>query len=179
MTVYKLKNGEEVNIRVPEEKDAEGLRFVMKQSDSESRFLGREPDEFTTTVEREKELIKNAANEKNSSWFIAEYHGEVVGQCSVWLIGSRRRFRHRACLGFVLLKKCWSLGIGGKMMQECMKWAKEHNVEQLELDAVTTNERALKMYIGFGFEIVGTIHRSLKYDDGTYADEYLMQCQIQ
>lgn len=64
------------------------------------------------------------------------------------------------------------------MMQECIKWAKEHNVEQLELDVVTENQRAVKMYKNFGFKTVGTMYRSLKYDDGTYADEYLMQCQI-
>lgn len=28
MSVYKLKNGEEVNIRIPEEKDAEEVRLV-------------------------------------------------------------------------------------------------------------------------------------------------------
>ena len=36
------------------------------------------------------------------------------------------------------------------------------------------NDRALKMYQNFGFEIIGTKENALRYQDGTYADEYLM-----
>ena len=178
MSNYKLRNGEEVNVRVPQEKDAEGVIFVMKQVDTESKFLGRAPGEFKTSVEREKELIKDVADDSDSSWFIAEYRGKVVGQCSVGLVRRNRRFRHRAGLGFVLLKDYWNLGIGGKMMQECIKWAKEHNIEQLELEVVTTNEHALKMYKSFGFKIVGTVYKELKYDDGSYANAYMMQLEL-
>ncbi len=59
-------------------------------------------------------------------------------------------------------------------MEECVKWCKNHNITQMELDVVKDNERALTMYQSFGFEIVGTMPRALKYPDGTYADEYLM-----
>ena len=30
------------------------------------------------------------------------------------------------------------------------------------------------MYHNFGFEIIGTRENALRYQDGTYADEYLM-----
>lgn len=59
-------------------------------------------------------------------------------------------------------------------MQECIKWCKERNVTQLELDVVKENDRAIKMYQGFGFEITGTIPKALRYEDGAYADEYKM-----
>lgn len=51
---------------------------------------------------------------------------------------------------------------------------KEHGITQIELDVVKNNDRALKMYQNFGFEIIGTKEHALKYQDGTYADEYLM-----
>ena len=66
------------------------------------------------------------------------------------------------------------MGIGGKMMEECLKWCKDKNVTQVELDVVKNNERALKMYQSFGFEIVGTIPNALRYTDGTCVDEYTM-----
>jgi ribosomal protein S18 acetylase RimI-like enzyme len=66
------------------------------------------------------------------------------------------------------------MGIGGKMMEECLKWCKDNNVTQVELDVVKNNERALKMYQNFGFEIVGTVPNALRYNDGTYVDEYIM-----
>ena len=59
-------------------------------------------------------------------------------------------------------------------MEECIKWCKEHDIEQVELDVVKDNERALQMYQGFGFEIVGILPNALRYLDGTYADEYMM-----
>lgn len=103
-----------------------------------------------------------------------EYEGKIVGQCSVGLVRNNERYLHRANIAFVLLKEFWGLGIGGKMMQECVKWCEEHNIEQIELDVLKENKRAITMYQGFGFEIVGTIPNALKYADGTYGDEYIM-----
>ena len=74
----------------------------------------------------------------------------------------------------MLLKDFCNLGIGGRMMQECIKWCEEHGVSQIELDVVKSNDIAIKMYESFGFEIIGTIENALKYQDNTYADEYLM-----
>lgn len=41
------------------------------------------------------------------------------------------------------------------------------------------NERAIAMYQGFGFEIIGTMPNALKYTDGTYGDAYLMVRKMQ
>ena len=171
---YVLKNGNKVNIRAPRVEDAEQLVYVMKTADCETRFLARNPGEFTTTVEREKEIIANVLNNKNSAWFLPEYDGKLVGQCSVGIVRNNDRYRHRAGVAFILLQEYWGLGIGGKMMEECIKWCTAHGITQIELDVVKDNERALKMYQSFGFEIVGSQPKALRYPDGTYADEYLM-----
>ena len=60
------------------------------------------------------------------------------------------------------------------MINECIKWCKEKGVEQLELEVVTQNSRAISMYKNLGFEVYGTKKHALKYSDGTYADEYYM-----
>ena len=59
-------------------------------------------------------------------------------------------------------------------MEECIKWCKKTGVVQIELDVVKNNEKALKMYRKFGFEIIGTRKNALCYQNGTYADEYMM-----
>lgn len=112
--------------------------------------------------------------DEDVQWFVAEYEGSVVGQCSVGLVRRNARYRHRAAVAFVLLQKFCGLGIGGKMMEECVRWCKGKGVTQLELDVVKTNERAVQMYRGFGFEIIGTRENALHYPDGSFADEYLM-----
>ena len=171
---YLLKNGKKVMIRKPTVEDAEAIIHVMTIADTETLFLARNPGEFCTPVEREKQIIENVLADNDIEWFVAEYDNKVIGQCSVGLVRRNERYRHRAEVAFVILKDYCNLGIGGRMMEECIKWCKEHNITQIELGVVKDNTRALTMYQNFGFEITGTKKNALRYEDGTYADEYLM-----
>jgi len=171
---YTLKNGTTVIIRPPKVEDAEGLISLIRTADTETLFLARNPGEFQVTVDKEKRIITDVLEDSDRTWFVAEYEGKVIGQCSVGLVLSYKRYRHRAGVAFVLLKEYCDFGIGGKMMEECLKWCKEHNIKQVELDVISNNERAIKMYKGFGFNIVGTIPNALHYENDTYVDEYLM-----
>lgn len=175
---YLLKNGKSVTIRKPTVDDAEAIINVITIADTETLFLARNPGEFCTPVEREKKIIENVLADNDREWFVAEYEHEVIGQCSVGLIRKNARYRHRAEVAFVILKDYCNLGIGGKMMEECIKWCKENGVTQIELDVVKNNERALKMYQDFGFEITGIKENALRYHDGTYADEYFMMKKL-
>lgn len=175
---FLLRNGNKVVIRNPVLEDAEPMIYLVKKADTESLFLAREPGEFNPSIEREQEIIGNVLEDTNSAWFIAEYNGQVVGQGSVGLIRSYQRYRHRAGVAFVILKEYWQLGIGGRLMQQCIEWTRGKNVEKLELEVVCDNIRALQMYESFGFKITGTIHKALKYKDGSYADEYFMELDL-
>lgn len=172
---YELKNGKSVLIRKPHADDAQRIIDIMKTADEETKFLARNPGELQVTVEQEKNMIESVLNDDfGRMWFVAEYDGEVVGHCSVGFVRNNERFLHRASVAFILLKRYWGLGIGGKMMQECIKWCEAHQIEQIELDVLKENERAIAMYHGFGFEVAGTMPNALKYADGTYGDEYIM-----
>lgn len=171
---YQLKNGSKVNIRKPVVEDAENMISIISTADAETLFLGRNPGEFCTTVEKEKSILQGVLSDSDSTWFVAEYEGKLVGHCSVGLVRSTQRYRHRAEVAFVVLKDYWDLGIGGKMMAECMTWCTEKGVTQIELDVVTANQRALTMYKNFGFEIVGTLPNAMRYPDGKNADLYKM-----
>ena len=171
---YILKNGKTVTLRPPVPDDAAAMVHIMKTADTESPFLAREPGEFSFTEESERVFIERQVADDGHAMFVAEYEGSLVGLCSVGLVRRNLRYLHRAETSFVLLKDWWGLGIGGKMMEEVLRWCKEHGCTQLELEVVTGNRRALGMYLGFGFEVVGRAPRALKYADGTYADEYRM-----
>lgn len=171
---YLLKNGKSVIIRKPNIDDAEAIINVISVADTETLFLARNPGEFCTTIDREKQIIENVLSDNDVEWFVAEYDNKVVGQCSVGLVRRTARYRHRAEVAFVILQEYCDLGIGGKMMEECIEWCKEKAVTQIELDVVKTNDSAVKMYQSFGFEIIGTKENALRYLDGTFADEYLM-----
>ena len=171
---YILKDGKSVIIRRPVVEDAKELISVISTADKETMFLARNPGEFQPTLEEEQNIITGLLSSTDSTWFVAEFAGKVVGQCSVGLVNVYQRYRHRAGVAFVLLEGYCNIGIGGKMMEECLKWCVDNNVTQVELDVVKNNVRALKMYQNFGFEIVGTIPNALRYSDGTCVDEYTM-----
>ena len=171
---YELKEGQKLIVRNPELGDEEGLINQMKIVDSETKFLAREPGEFNFTLEQEREFIKNSMNNENRLFLIGEIDGRIIANCSVGVISNSKRYLHRAAMGIAVRMDYWNKGIGKKLMHECIQWCEEKGIEQLELEVVTQNNRAVSMYQNLGFQIYGTKKHALKYGDGTYADEYYM-----
>lgn len=60
------------------------------------------------------------------------------------------------------------------MMDYAFYLAKNMGYEQVELEVVEGNTRAKNLYERFGFRETGKNLRALKYDDGSYRDEYKM-----
>ncbi len=175
---YKLKNSKTVIIRKPTLDDAQAILNIITVADSETKFLARNPGEFKVTEAQEKEFISNILKDNDKDWFVAEYDGKIVGQCSVGSIRRTERCRHRAEVTFVILKNYCGLGIGGKLMQQCINWCKDKNVTQIELCVVANNKPAITMYENFGFKTTGTIPKAMKYKDGTFADELFMVLEL-
>ena len=136
---YLLKNGENVVIRQVQVSDAEAIINIISIADTETQFLARNPGEFCTPVEKEREIIANILDDSDAEWFVAEYKNKVVGLCSVSLVRRSARYRHRAEVAFVIVEDCCNLGIGGKMMEECVNWCKDNGVTQMELNVVKDN----------------------------------------
>lgn len=171
---YSLKEGVNLVVRTPEISDAESLINQMKIVDGETRYLAREPDEFDLTIEQEVEFIKRCTDNEDMLFLVGEVNGEIVANCSVGIVQNKKRFLHRAAMGIAVKKDYWGKGVGRKLMHECINWCKQCGIEQLELEVVTQNERAISLYEKLGFEVCGTKTHAMKYSDGTYADEYFM-----
>ena len=171
---YKLKDGLKLLVRKPQLGDEQGLIDYMKVVDGETKFLAREPDEFSFTVEQEAVFIESALSNENAYFVLGEVEGDIMATCSVGLVSTVRRSCHRAAMGIAIKKDYWNKGAGKALMRGAIDWCRMKGVEQLELDVVTENDRALAMYKSFGFEVCGLKKRALKYADGTYADEHYM-----
>lgn len=171
---YLLKNGKTLIVRSPEENDAEEMINLVNLIDTESKYLTREPGEFAYTAEDEKILINKRDTAENILWTVAVIDNEIVGVAETSYNNRKSRFRHKGHFGIFICKKCWGMGIAGKLMLSHIEWSKQQNLELLMLEVVDTNQRAIDFYKSFGFEIVGTVPRGMKYPDGTYADEHTM-----
>ncbi len=166
-------NEHELILRNATEDDAETLIKYLKDTAEETRFLISEPEEITLTLEEEKSFIHRQNESKGNIMLLGFLDGKYVGNCALNGIG-RLRYRHRVTLGIALYQKYTGMGIGTAMLQTAINLAKEMGYQQLELEVVATNARAISLYKKMGFEICGTMPNAVLYKDGTYADEHMM-----
>lgn len=168
-----VAKGKEVILRTVEVKDAEALIQVLNKIDGETTFLLREPGEFNLTLEEEKSFLENQINSEVNIMILAEVEGIIVGMCGI--NGNKKsRLRHCATLGITIISEYWGMGIGRKLMETGIKWAKENGITRVELKVDTTNYRALSLYLKLGFEVEGTLKNDKRLSDGSYRNAYTM-----
>lgn len=171
-------DGRKAILRSAGVKDAEALLTYLKKTAAETPFLLREPEEITLTLEQEEAFLREKEPEERELMLIAEVDGMHVGNCSVSSLGNFWRYQHRCSMAIALYQEYCGLGIGKQMMRAALDAAKKCGYEQAELEVVTTNEQAIHLYQSLGFEIYGEQKHSMKYKDGSYADEYLMMKKL-
>lgn len=169
-----IKNNGTCILRSAEAKDAEAMIEFLRIVSSETPFLLRNADEVTYTIESEEHLLENIRNSPREIMMVAEVNGRIAGNCGIMSNGNLRRLNHRCRFAIALKKAYWSLGIGSAMIDYAISLAKSMAYEQIELEVVDGNIRAKSLYERFGFQETGKNIRSLKYDDGSYRDEYKM-----
>lgn len=173
--IKELKDGRILKIRIPEgeDKDAQQLLDHVKKINEETDFLIREPNEFEFTLKKQKSFIKARVNSDINLFIVAEVDGIIIGSCI--LSGSTlRREKHKIDLGISIQKEYWGLGIGSKLMEVSMNWAKERDIKKITLKVDSTNHRAIALYINLGFEIEGRLSKDKYMSDGSYRSSYLM-----
>jgi RimJ/RimL family protein N-acetyltransferase len=143
--------------------------------DGETTFMSREPGEFTIGEEKERQLLADWKADPDYFFNLAEVGGEIVGTCHASVPNTRARYRHRVSLAIGIRKDHWGLGIGRRLMEAAIAWARtKEGVTQVELGVDTTNERAIALYRAVGMEIVGTLPRDRRMKDGRYRSEHHM-----
>ena len=154
--------------------DAEQLIRYMKTTTAETPFLLRNPEEIYHTIEEERAFIRRVNEAERDIMLLAELNGVHAGNASLLSLGSLQRTRHRCSMAIALYKDYWGLGLGHTMLNTLLEIARQTGYEQAELQVCTSNTRAIALYRDLGFTTTGILPRSMKYPDGSYADEYTM-----
>ncbi|MBQ7886012.1 MAG: GNAT family N-acetyltransferase [Clostridia bacterium] len=173
-----IKTGETLLLRSLCAQDAQQALQVCRRTAGETLNLMRYEDEWNITAEQEAEFIRRAENGPKSLMLGAFFNGRLIGIGSIAPPSPVDRARHRADLGICVLKSHWGMGVGTAMMRALIDAAKETALEQLELQVVSANETAIRLYERFGFETFARHPRKLKYRDGRYADMLLMMLDL-
>lgn len=173
-----LSDGTIVILRSPTAEDAENALKYLEIIDTETDFLTMEPGERKLTVEQEQQWLDGQLNAPRAIQIGAFKDGVLVGMAGLGPAGSYQRVAHRAAMGIALVKDVWHLGLGTLLMREAISAAQRLHYEQLQLGVAGTNERALRLYERFGFQVYGVREKAFKYQDGHYDDEKLMALDL-
>ena len=149
------KLGQSVILRSGEEDDAEDLIRYLKIISGETRFLVREPEEITLTIEQEREFLRGKKESERELLLIATVDGKHIGNCSFMQLGTNKRYAHRCSIGIALYQEYCGMGIGKQMLQIVLQKAGEAGYEQAELEVIAGNERAMSLYKQLGFTEYG------------------------
>lgn len=104
---------------------------------------------------------------------VAEIGGAFAGCGNLFPGSEGRKDRHVANLGIYILKPYREKGIGAQMMAWMLDWAKEAGLEKITLAVLANNQRAIRLYQKFGFEIEGIRRRQYRIGS-EYVDSILM-----
>jgi RimJ/RimL family protein N-acetyltransferase len=169
-----LKDGRELTLRSPEEKDAQAMLDYMIKTAEETHFLVRYPEEIQTTLDKEKEIINFVLEADDRVWFTAFDGDRAVGNCSISRNRNHIKLKHRCDFAIALVQEYTGCGLGTILMEKAIAKAREMGFEQIELGAYEDNEKGLALYRKMGFKEMGKTFRAFKLKDGTYFDEINM-----
>lgn len=159
-------------IREANIEDAENVIEYIKVVSDETDFLISDSSERNFTVKREKEFLQNMQNSILEKMFLCEIENKIVGICSIEGV-NKIRIKHRVDLAITVLKNYWGNKIGEKLIDYAIEYCKSNSIKKIELTVRIDNERALKLYKKFGFEIEGEIKKFI-YFGGNYYNCYFM-----
>lgn len=166
---------ETIVIREALAEDAGKLIEYMKIVGGETENLTFGEEGLPVTIEQEEQFLNHIHEDKKSVHLLACKNGEIIGDGG--LNGLPRRMCHRAELGISVKKKYWNFGVGSKLMEALIKYAKENGIEVLNLEVRKDNINAIHLYEKFGFQRIGTSPAFFKIDE-EYVDFELMYLDL-
>lgn len=146
-----LNNGKEALIRNADESDGNDVFEIFNRTHEETDYLLSYPDENSFGPEQEAQFLKEKAISPNETELIAIVDGKIVATAGIEAVGTKYKVKHRADFGISVLKEYWGLGLGKALTEACIQCAKDAGYEQVELNVVAENDRAISLYQNFGF----------------------------
>lgn len=173
-----LRNGQICLLKSPTENDARDILEHLKQTSAETDYMARYEDEITMTIEQESIYLSKLLTNPKECMISAVIDGQLAANAGFRCVAPYDKYRHRAAFGISVKKLYWGMGVGFIVLDAMIEAAKAAGYEQLELDVVADNKRAVALYEKVGFKIYATRNKCFKYRDGSYGAEHLMMLEL-
>ncbi len=168
-----LRDGRACTLKSPAPEDAEAMLDCLRATWTETDFLARGPKDPLPSVEEERAFLQKQLDDPRSGMLMAFVDGEIAGTTGLHS-QNIARFLHRAGIGIGVRRAYWHLGVGSALLAEIIAQARRMGIEQVELEVVAENARAIALYQKMGFTPYGLREHASKLEDGSYQNEYLM-----
>ena len=169
VTTYPLKNGTQLIIRDAQPSDAQEMVDYVDTVVGETDFLTFGPGEFGYTADAEVKYIENVLDTDNALMLVAVVDDRIVGILN-FSGAARSRVRHHGEMGITVLREYWGLGIGTRLIETLIAWAKASGVvRKINLRTREDNARAIALYKRMGFVVEGTLTREFLVDGRFYS----------
>ncbi|MBD3107521.1 GNAT family N-acetyltransferase [Bacillus sp. AGMB 02131] len=160
-------------IRSAEETDATILSEVRLQIDGETENMDRDTGEAYIDEAGFKQLIKEDSTSPCNLFLVCEMNSRIVGfsRCEGTQL---KRMAHKVEFGVGVLKEFWGYGIGTNLLEESIRWADANGIKKMTLAVLETNEKAIKLYERYGFEVEGVLRKDKLLSDGDFYNTVMM-----
>ncbi len=157
-------------VRREDLQDAAGVAAVLNAVIAEGRFTALAGH---WTPEAEQAFLNNLG--PRSQVFVAEVAGRIVGfQVIEPFVSYTPTMDHVAHFGTYVHASFRGRGIGRRLAEATLRFAREHGYEKSVVYVLADNELGLAFYHSLGFQEKGVLARQTKID-GLYHDEIFME----
>ncbi len=168
MQPFRLKNQQQVTISEATMDDAQAIINFYNRVGGESDYLSFGKNEFTSDVENYKSALEATRLEKNSIIYIATVNREIISIASIHS-NQKTRSKHVGTLGIVVSQQFIGQGVGRKMMELLIDWAKTNEItRKITLVTREDNDTAIQLYEKLGFVKEGLSLKDNLVDDVYY-----------
>ncbi len=163
--VLSFLHGQRVHIREAAPEDARAMLDYMEEVSGETDFLLRGPGEAGFTEDEERKFIADALENPRSLLLVAEIDGRIVASLG-FFAQKWSRIAHSGEFGMAVRRECWGLGIGSRLVDRLLDWARQGGeISKINLQVRVDNERAVALYLRKGFRMEGRIANAMRIDD--------------
>ena len=157
----------DVTIRPETDEDVEEVLDILESVAAEGRWIGSElPFDRVARGAAHREV---RSRPDSSTGFVAEADGRVVGS-----IGLNLKPYGVVDVGMALLDGYRGQGIGRRLLDRGIAWARHAGAHKVALEVWPHNERAIALYRRAGFVEEGRLRRHYRRRNGEQWDALLM-----
>jgi len=156
-----------VTIRPEREQDIDAVLDVLEAVGAEARWIGTEVP--LDRAARAEGIRKDLANPEVFAGFVAEADGSVIGS-----IGLRLAPYGVVSLGMAILDGYRGQGIGPRLLDSGIAWARRAGAHKVALEVWPHNERAIALYTKRGFIEEGRLQHHYRRRNGELWDAVVM-----